>query len=88
LPVRYRCSKCGYILYEFNGVGQSYMGLLTPSEVAKLVGHICPNCKSIINSSESIFSKVIIKQATPQALRESIRYSIHGLKQHVATEGV
>jgi hypothetical protein len=64
------------------------MGLLTPGEVAKLVGHICPNCKSIVNSSDSIFSKVTIKQTTPHAIREGIRYPIHGLKQHVAIEGV
>jgi DNA-directed RNA polymerase subunit RPC12/RpoP len=62
VPVRYRCSRCGSILYEFKGVGQSYAGLLTPVEVAKMYGYICPHCKSTLEASQiSVRENVVIK---------------------------
>lgn len=48
MPVRFRCSVCGHILYEFRGVGQSFMGVPTPDEVVKIVGYVCPSCKRVL----------------------------------------
>ncbi len=46
MPVIFRCSKCGKILYAFNRVGQDYYGIPTPSEVISLYGGVCPHCGS------------------------------------------
>ena len=46
MPVIFRCSKCGKILYVFNRVGQDYFGIPTPSEVISLYGGVCPQCGS------------------------------------------
>ncbi len=46
MPVIFRCSKCGKILYVFNRVGQDYYGIPTPSEVISLYGGVCPQCGS------------------------------------------
>lgn len=59
MPIRYRCKYCGFVLYEFRGVGQSFMGVLTPSEVVKLVGHMCPNCKRVLETPRSSFKEFI-----------------------------
>jgi DNA-directed RNA polymerase subunit RPC12/RpoP len=68
VPVRYRCRRCGSILYEFKGVGQSYAGLLTPVEVAKMYGYICPHCKSMLEASQmSVRGNIVIK---PSVRRE------------------
>jgi DNA-directed RNA polymerase subunit RPC12/RpoP len=62
VPVRYRCRKCGSVLYEFKGVGQSYAGLLSPIEVAKMYGYICPHCKSTLEASQvSIRENIAVK---------------------------
>lgn len=45
MPVRYMCSHCKAILWEFKHVGQDYYGLPTPTEVINVYGGICPNCK-------------------------------------------
>ncbi len=46
MPVIFRCSRCGKILYVFNRVGQDYYGIPTPSEVISLYGGVCPQCGS------------------------------------------
>lgn len=45
MPVKYVCRSCGFVIYEFDKVGSS-IGLLSPLEVAKLHGYVCPACKS------------------------------------------
>lgn len=45
MPVKYVCRHCGYVLWEFNKVGQDYFGLPSPSEVINAHGGICPRCK-------------------------------------------
>lgn len=45
MPVKYVCRSCGHVIYEFDKVGSS-IGLLSPLEVAKLHGYVCPSCKS------------------------------------------
>ena len=46
--IRYKCRKCGYILYEFNEINDT-RGILTPREVAHTYNFTCPNCKSQLN---------------------------------------
>lgn len=60
MPIRYRCKHCGYVLYEFKGVGQSYIGAPSPLEVIKLVGHICPSCKKILEIPRGNFKDYIV----------------------------
>lgn len=45
MAIKYVCKRCGHVLYEFTKIGSS-IGLLTPLEVAKLHGYVCPSCKS------------------------------------------
>jgi len=49
MPVRYRCRNCGAVLYEFKRVGQDYIGVPTPREVAFMYHFTCPVCKSQLN---------------------------------------
>ncbi len=44
MPVVYRCSKCGYVLYTFSRVGQDYYGIPSPSELLAKLGGVCPSC--------------------------------------------
>ncbi|WP_440059883.1 hypothetical protein ACSU1N_01595 [Thermogladius sp. 4427co] len=44
MPVKYVCSYCGTVLFEFRFVGQDYYGIPSPQEVYNLYGGICPNC--------------------------------------------
>ncbi len=44
MPVKYVCSNCGYVLWDFRRVGQDYYGVPTPEEVIRVVG-VCPRCK-------------------------------------------
>lgn len=80
MPIRYRCSNCGNVLFEFRGVGQSYMGVPTPEEVVKLVGHICPSCKRELEiPSRHYKDYILIRSAVPmfniatRSLKPSLR---------------
>lgn len=64
MPVKYRCRHCGYILYEFKGVGQSYIGIPTPSEVIKLVGYVCPHCKRVLETPKGSFKEYVVVKPT------------------------
>lgn len=44
MPVVYRCSRCGCILYVFVFVGQDSYGVPTPTEVIERYGGVCPRC--------------------------------------------
>lgn len=44
MPVIYRCSKCGGVIYSFVRAGQDYYGVPSPSELMVRIGGICPNC--------------------------------------------
>ena len=44
VPVVYRCSRCGYILYIHWRVGQSSYGVPTPSGLSSWYGGVCPRC--------------------------------------------
>jgi len=48
MTIRYKCRKCGCILYDFSEISD-YRGLLTPWEVAYSYDFTCPNCKSTLN---------------------------------------
>jgi len=66
MPVRYRCSHCGNVIYEFKGVGQSYTGLISPREFVKLVGYHCPYCKAPLKEPEGDVRKYMyIRPAVP-----------------------
>ncbi|MEM4487841.1 MAG: hypothetical protein QXK88_03435 [Desulfurococcaceae archaeon] len=72
MVIRYKCKHCGQVLYEFKGVGQSYIGVPTPIEVVKLIGYICPSCKKTLdnpsrNFKETIVVKTSIGHPQPQA---------------------
>ena len=46
MPVRYKCKRCGYVLYEVESTrGLRGTGVLTPLQVIERYGYICPNCK-------------------------------------------
>ncbi|MEM4717679.1 MAG: hypothetical protein QXE81_02830 [Desulfurococcaceae archaeon] len=72
MPVRYRCGICGHILYEFKGVGQNYIGVLTPEEVIKLVGYICPSCKKVLETPRKHFRDYIYIKPVISPLPESL----------------
>jgi rubredoxin len=48
MPIRYRCKRCGAVLYVFEKIGDP-LGLLTPREVALTYNFTCPVCKSQLN---------------------------------------
>lgn len=71
MPITYRCKRCGHVLYEFREVGQSYIGVPTPLEVIKLVGHICPSCKRVLEVPGLNFKEyVFIKRHVVDRIRE------------------
>ena len=45
MPVKYICRNCGFVLWEFQRVGQDYFGVPTPEEIKRIYG-VCPRCKS------------------------------------------
>ena len=50
MPVVYRCSRCGKIIYVFWKVGQNYYGAPTPQELSEMLGGICPYCGKPLNT--------------------------------------
>ncbi|MGC9011794.1 hypothetical protein [Thermogladius sp.] len=44
MPIKYVCSHCGEVIFEFKYVGQDYYGIPTPQEVYNLYGGVCPHC--------------------------------------------
>ena len=48
MTIRYKCRKCGCILYDFSEISD-YRGLLTPYEIAYSYDFTCPNCKAQLN---------------------------------------
>jgi len=54
VPVVYRCSSCGFILYVHWRVGQSSYGVPTPSEIVSMYGGVCPRCGHRLNTKPSI----------------------------------
>lgn len=89
LTIRYRCKHCGHVLYEFKGVGQSYIGVPTPMEVAKLIGYICPSCKKALDIPSNFRDSIIVrisasgKRAQIRDLISNPTISSQGVKQLV-----
>jgi|UniRef100_A0A7J2T9R6 hypothetical protein len=53
MPVIYKCSNCGTVIYKFMRAGQDYYGVPSPSELMIRVRSTCPNCgKSLSNNIE------------------------------------
>jgi len=44
MPIKYVCKNCGYILYQFDHVGQDTLGVRTPSELKVIFAGECPRC--------------------------------------------
>ncbi len=44
MPVLFKCSGCGTIIYRFERVGQDCFGLPTPSELLTMFNGRCPAC--------------------------------------------
>jgi len=44
VPVVYRCSNCGFVLYVFTRVGETTRGISSPGSVIALYGGVCPRC--------------------------------------------
>lgn len=59
MPVTYRCSRCGYILYSFEKVGQDFYGLPTPSELSVKLGGRCPSCYKELSRPKLDYIKVL-----------------------------
>lgn len=75
MPVIFRCSKCGKILYVFNRVGQDYYGIPTPSEVISLYGGVCPHCGSRLKIPTVNNVKIMYLSSS---FRYSLRYEEYG----------
>jgi hypothetical protein len=57
VPVRYKCKKCGFVLYEYTSKesmgNERYMGLLSPMQVAAKYDFVCPRCGGALNTRPS-----------------------------------
>ena len=54
MPIRYVCSRCGFVLYEYSRPRQDYKGILTPEEVWILHAGKCPRCGKPINTKPNV----------------------------------
>ena len=74
MPIVYRCSKCGKIIYVFWKVGQNYYGVPTPSELASMCGGICPYCGKPLNTKPDISDvKIYTKRDLPKELAKELQ---------------
>ncbi len=71
MPIKYVCRSCGHVIYEFNKIGSS-VGLLSPLEVAKLLGYVCPHCKSQLSvpAGKHFKEYIIVREHRPVPLVE------------------
>ncbi len=65
MPVIYRCSKCGSILYSFEKVGQDFYGLPTPSELFIKLNGKCPKCHKDLNKPSLNHIKILSTLTKP-----------------------
>ena len=67
MPVVYRCSKCGKIIYVFWRSGQNYFGVPSPSELAEWNWGRCPHCgKPILMRPRGI--RIMLREKAPKDL--------------------
>ena len=78
MPVVYRCSACGFILYIFVRKGQDTRGIPTPSSIIYMYGGRCPRCGKPLRPPSH--RDIEIRIATKELLRELIRLAE---EQHV-----
>lgn len=87
MAIRYRCKRCGHVLYEFRGVGQNYIGIPTPDEIIKLVGYVCPSCKRILEPPSRNFKEYVIIRSSvetriPTLVKPINQDTVEKLKVH------
>lgn len=61
MPVMYKCSSCGKILFIFRSVGQDSFGVPTPDELFNKVGSRCPECGKSLSKPRLNNIKVVSK---------------------------
>ena len=76
MPVVYRCSHCGRVLYVHWRVGQNSYGVPTPSEIIARNGGVCPYCghrlgRPSIDDIEDVEDRALVKMHV-EALRQEL----------------
>ncbi len=85
MPVVYRCSRCGYILFVFVRVGQNSYGVPTPSELANQYGGVCPMCGKQLNTKPTLRDIKIREQGVKELInvlreaKKSMKISFRGV---------
>ncbi len=59
MPVIFRCSSCGSVIYVFKRVGQDCFGLPSPTELINRLGGVCPKCGSALSIPKISDIKII-----------------------------
>jgi len=49
MPIIYKCKKCGFILFNFVDVTQTYQGAPTPFQIIERFRGRCPKCGHELN---------------------------------------
>ena len=88
MPVLFRCSGCGTIIYRFERVGQDCFGLPTPSELLTMFNGKCPSCgrKLKLPNIDDIVIAGRVREATTNYVDRyginSGKYSLHPVTIH------
>ena len=75
MPVFFRCSSCGTIIYRFERVGQDCFGLPTPSELLTMFNGKCPACGKKLKLP-SIDDIVITGRARKVVMRRASHHKV------------
>lgn len=74
MPVIYRCGRCGKIIYVFKKVGQTVIGVPSPSELAIMFDGVCPYCGKPLNTKPDPLKDIkVYGRRAPKELIKEIR---------------